>query len=84
MPGEKYKLFRNFMVNELGISKEDIKDWTESAVRETAKKAIGQIPISTIIKREVQRHEQEIRQQVVKEIAKELAGRLVIKNKGGD
>jgi hypothetical protein len=35
MSDNKYKLFRNFMVNELGISREDIKEWTMQAVKET-------------------------------------------------
>lgn len=32
----KYKMFRNYMHNELGISKEDIREWTYSAVKEVA------------------------------------------------
>jgi hypothetical protein len=33
---DKYKLFLNFMYNELGISKEDIKGWVRDAVMEVA------------------------------------------------
>lgn len=33
---EKYKLFRQFMYNELGISKDDIKEWCREAVLEVA------------------------------------------------
>jgi hypothetical protein len=25
----KYKLFRNFMMNELGITRDDIREWTD-------------------------------------------------------
>jgi len=32
----KYKMFKEFMYNELGITKEDIKEWTKEAVYETA------------------------------------------------
>jgi len=33
----KYKMFRNYMANELEITKEDIKQWTREAVYEAAK-----------------------------------------------
>lgn len=33
---EKYTMFKNFMHNELGITKEDIKEWTQEAVKQTA------------------------------------------------
>ncbi len=39
---DKYKEFRNFMVNELGITKEDIKAWTQEAVSREVIKLIGQ------------------------------------------
>ena len=32
----KYKMFKNFMYNELDITKEDIKNWTKEAVKEVA------------------------------------------------
>lgn len=34
---DKYKMFHNYMHNELGITKEDIKQWTKEAVTEVAK-----------------------------------------------
>jgi hypothetical protein len=40
MSDNKYKIFRNFMVNELGIGREDIKEWTMQAVRETVEKEL--------------------------------------------
>ena len=36
----KYKMFRNFMINELGISKEDIEEWTKETVKEVAQNFI--------------------------------------------
>ena len=33
----KYRHFRNFMVNELGISKNDIRAWTEQTVEREVK-----------------------------------------------
>ena len=32
----KYKDFLNFMYNDLGVTKEDIKQWTQEAVRDIA------------------------------------------------
>ncbi len=29
MAGEKYKMFKQFMHNELGITKEDIREWVK-------------------------------------------------------
>ena len=49
MSDNKYKLFRNFMVNELGISREDIKEWTKEAVKETAEKILKGMDVESII-----------------------------------
>lgn len=35
---DKWLMFRNYMINELGITKEDIREWIEDAVRIEAKK----------------------------------------------
>jgi len=39
---EKYKLLKNFMHNELGISREDIREWVKEAVKEEAKRMVAQ------------------------------------------
>ena len=49
MSDNKYKIFRNFMVNELGISREDIKEWTMQAVKETVEKELRGIEISKLV-----------------------------------
>ena len=38
---EKYKMFKQFMHNELGITREDIRDWVREAVRDEARKMIA-------------------------------------------
>lgn len=35
---DKWLMFRNYMINELGITKEDIREWVQDAVRIEAKK----------------------------------------------
>jgi len=52
----KYKLFRNFMVNELGISRDDIKEWTMQAVKETVQKELRGVDVATLARDSV-RHE---------------------------
>ena len=37
---DKYKMFKNFMFNELGITKEDIRSWIIEAVRDEARKVV--------------------------------------------
>jgi len=48
MSDNKYKIFRNFMVNELGISRDDIKEWTMQAAKETVEKELRGIDIKEI------------------------------------
>ena len=37
---DKYRMFKNFMFNELGITKEDIRNWVVDAVRDEARKIV--------------------------------------------
>jgi hypothetical protein len=36
----KWKMFKNYMHNELGITKEDIREWVQEAVQEQAEKLV--------------------------------------------
>jgi hypothetical protein len=53
----KYKLFRNFMVNELQISREDIRLWVAEAITAQLDQMIrsGELKIDEIARREVAR-----------------------------
>ncbi|MCC7112136.1 MAG: hypothetical protein IT382_22775 [Deltaproteobacteria bacterium] len=51
--GSKYRDFRNYMVNELGVTKEDIRQWTVDAIAEQVKGIVGQINIEKIVDRAV-------------------------------
>jgi len=44
-PSEKYKQFRNFMCNELGVTRQDIEAWTKESVANEVHKIIGQINV---------------------------------------
>lgn len=52
MKNEKYRLFRNYMTNELKITRDDIKAWTKQAVMEVAEKVVGQINVHDMIERQ--------------------------------
>lgn len=53
MAGEKYKMFKQFMHNELGITKEDIREWIKESVREEADKMIAKTYENFDVKREI-------------------------------
>lgn len=39
---DKWSMFKNYLHNELGITKEDIRDWIDEAVRDEARKLVQQ------------------------------------------
>ena len=51
----RYKLFRNFMVNELGITRGDIEKWTKEAVSQQVEKIAGQINVEVLATSAVQK-----------------------------
>ena len=53
MAGEKYKMFKQFMHNELGITKDDIREWVKESVREEAAKMIAKTYDDFDVKREI-------------------------------
>jgi len=53
MSTEKYKMFKQFMHNELGITKEDIREWVKESVREEAAKLIANTYEDYDVKREI-------------------------------
>ena len=72
MTDDKYKLFRNYMVNELEISKDDIMRWTKEAITKTVKKQIGQINVESLIESEMRRDRYNIINNTRKELVKEV------------
>ena len=87
MSENKYKMFRNYMVNELGISKQDIEAWTKEAVSAEVKKLTGQIDIDSLIETQIKRVVREAltgshfgsgSTELAKAIAKELAPKFCV------
>jgi len=54
--GNKYKLFRNYMSNELGITRDDIMAWTKQSIAEQVTKAIHGFDINVMVESEVRKH----------------------------
>jgi hypothetical protein len=50
---EKYKLFRNYMCNELGITRADIEAWTKEATAVEVNKKLGQINIPKLVSEKI-------------------------------
>ena len=46
---DKYRAFRNFMANELGVGKEDIRVWVRETIQEEVAKLLGQLNVESLI-----------------------------------
>ena len=76
--GNKYKMFRNFMANELGITKEEIRQWCIEAIQEETKKQVGQINIDKKASDAVAAAVREVVWGLRETITKEITQRLSI------
>ncbi|MGE5861243.1 MAG: hypothetical protein ACM34J_11855 [Ignavibacteria bacterium] len=60
MENDKWKMFKNFMLNELEISKEDIRNWIKEAVSEQTelliKQTFGDFTITELIWKKFYNH----------------------------
>ena len=76
MADDKYKVFRNFMFNELGITKEDIRDWIQEAVQEEAHRLVmktyNNFDVSTELRRQLTDRYSPLRQDVISDCSKKL------------
>lgn len=79
---DKYKMFKNFMFNELGITKEDIRMWVEEAVRDEARKIVSKTYDDFDVEREMRRMMNDpyspIRQDLTSRATRELLGKFEI------
>lgn len=55
MSDNRYKMFRNFMTNELQLTKSDIEDWTKEAVEETVRNILSQYNVESMIEHIIKR-----------------------------
>lgn len=76
---EKYVHFRNFMANELQITRADIEDWTKQAVTNEVRKIVSGIDIRMMVSRRSDQLAESSFHEVKKEIAKNLTDKIAIR-----
>lgn len=83
---DKWVMFRNFMHNELGITKEDIREWIDDSVKQVAKGMVENAfarknpeqMIEDVIYKSDYFYKEDFNNRIVEEAAKILAKRLDI------
>lgn len=84
---DKWVLFKNYMHNELGITKEDIREWINDAIREEVKNVVdnayGKRSIEDMIRREIKDSSlwsnSTFSKEVIAECAKQLSQKIDLK-----
>jgi predicted transcriptional regulator len=77
---DKWSMFKNYMANDLGITKDDIKQWIKEAVEQEAKKLIAnsfddyniQSIMSNLMKDKLEKNINSIKEKVAEEIVSRL------------
>jgi len=80
----KWLMFKNYMHNELGITKEDIRQWIEDAVKEQAeklvKKEFNNFDVHNIVQRiitdETYFGSKNLKQEISQELTKQILGKI--------
>jgi len=79
----KWKMFKNYMHNELGITKEDIREWIQEAVQQQAEKMVrnefSNFDIQKVVKKMVTEDTFYGSESLKKEIRTELGNQLLEK-----
>ena len=80
---DKWSMFKNYMHNELGITKEDIREWIDDAVRDEARRLVEQaykeFDLNARIEKAIYEHHHWNGPQMKQEIAKAAAEKIVEK-----
>ena len=80
---DKWSMFKNYMHNELGITKEDIREWIDDAVRDEARRLVEQaykeFDLNARIEQAIYEHHHWNGSQMKQEIAKAAAEKIVEK-----
>ncbi len=84
---DKWSLFKNYLHNELGITKEDIREWLEEAVREEARKLIAnsfksydiRSRIDAVMREFHGRDEKTLKTEIAREVANRILEKVEIK-----
>lgn len=84
MENNKWKMFKNYMHNELGITKEDIRQWVQDAVEEQAERLVKNEFNNFDIHRVVQRiisderyfGSKNLKQEISQELTKQILNKI--------
>lgn len=80
----KYKQFRNYMCNELGITRQDIEAWTKQAAANEIERKIQNLNIDKMVRESIDKvvhvtvngghygNAQQLREAIAKEVAQQL------------
>ena len=83
MSNDKYKMFKNFMFNELGITKEDIRTWVIEVVRDEARKVVqhtyDNFDIEKCLRDQITASYSPIRRDIVSSVSQSLLEKFDIK-----
>lgn len=88
---DKWVMFRNYMTNELGITKDDVREWIKDAIHDEVKnvvaQAYGSCDIKEMIRRTITDYDfygrvDRFNKTVIEETAKILASKLDVAIKG--
>ncbi len=83
MENDKYKMFKNFLHNELEISREDIRDWIKDAVKDEVKRLVdneyGKFSVRDYIKQTLIEHGLYGKDKLKNDIRYELSNLIVNK-----
>ena len=83
----KWLMFKNYMHNELGISKEDIRQWIKDAVKEQAERMVknefDSFDVKTIVNRIVMNDSyfgsKSLKREITDEVTKQLMEKINLK-----
>ena len=76
---DKWAMFRNYMYNELGITKEDIRGWIKEAAEEEAKKLVNNTYDDFNVRDTIQTAADRTTSRYFKEIKSDVVDKLVSK-----
>jgi hypothetical protein len=83
----KWLMFKNYMHNELGITKEDIRQWIEDAVKEQAerlvKKEFNNFDVHRVVERIISDDDyfgsKHLKREITQELARQILAKIEIK-----
>ena len=81
---DKWVMFRNYMANELGITKDDVREWIKDAIRDEVKSVVahsyGRCDIEEMIRRTITNYDFYGRDKGFNEDVKKITAAILASN----